>query len=316
MHARGGRTGSAEGRAGGDAGQRRRGGRGPGGGGGERGPRGRACLSPAARSCVQYVCLGGRPRASVRRGPRGPAQLRDCRSRSAPARLVPAGSCARPSDVNGGNGGCRRGFGLSQAESAAGRGREGPRRGSTGGGGPRGGGWGGRALAGPGPPRPEPGEWAGAAGAGRVTSRRAAPPPVPRPVLSRAARRPDGSENAPRPPQPTLTPAASRDPKCQRPETCLRGWRRCGQAGTGSFTSASPGRAQGYERIILEAPLGNELWCHSGTPAVQQKNVPFLPSGVAPKATQQVLSSGVGLSHIHALLQLIPLKPPDLCLFC
>nr|XP_033702032.1 collagen alpha-1(I) chain-like isoform X1 [Tursiops truncatus] len=228
MHARGGRTGSAEGRAGGDAGQRRRGGRGPGGGGGERGPRGRACLGPAARSCVQYVCLGGRPRASVRRGPRGPAQLRDCRSRSAPARLVPAGSCARPSDVNGGNGGCRRGFGLSQAESVAGRGREGPRRGSTGGGGPRGGGWGGRALAGPGPPRPEPGEWAGASGAGRVTSRRAAPPPVPRPVLSRAARLPDGSENAPRPPQPTLTPAASRDPKCQRPETCARGWRRPG----------------------------------------------------------------------------------------
>lgn len=245
MHARGGRTGSAEGRAGGDAGQRRRGGGGPGGGGGgERGPRGRACLGPAARSCVQYVCLGGRPRASVRRGPRGPAQLRDCRSRSAPARLVPAGSCARPSDVNGGNGGCRRGFGLSQAESVAGRGREGPRRGSTGGGGPRGGGWGGRALAGPGPPRPEPGEWAGASGAGRVTSRRAAPPPVPRPVLSRAARLPDGSENAPRPPQPTLTPAASRDPKCQRPETCPRGWRRCGQVQTRG-TGAGLGRAEG-----------------------------------------------------------------------
>lgn len=113
--------------------------------------------------------------------------MRDCRSRSAPARLVPAGSCARPSDVNGGNGGGRRGFGLSQAEPAAGRRREGQRRGRTGGGGPRGGGRGGPAPAGP--RQAPPGMWgrAGAAGAGRVTSRPAAPPPVPRLVLTREA---------------------------------------------------------------------------------------------------------------------------------
>lgn len=141
------------------------------------GPRGRACLGPAARSCVQYVCLCGRPRASVRRGPRGPAQLRDCRSRSAPARLVPAGSCARPltsmaataaaaaasasrrrSRPPGGDAGAR---GAARREGAAlGRGvlrRARPLQASA------------RA-----PPGCE--EWAGGSGAGRVTSRQPRPP--------------------------------------------------------------------------------------------------------------------------------------------
>ncbi|XP_047567763.1 myosin heavy chain IB-like [Lutra lutra] len=208
---------------------------------------GRACLGPAARSCVQYVCLGGRPRASVRRGPRGPAQLRDCRSRSAPARLVPAGSCARPSDVNGGNGGGRRGFGLSQAESAAGRGREGQRRGPTGGGGPWGGGRGRRAPAGPGPAPPGTWGWAGAAGAGRVTSRRAAPPPVPRPGAQAGA--PAGEERC-GPPAPA---PAGRDRNGQRPGTCGRGRPTCTQ--TSPFIPAWAGPAQDWERIILETPL-------------------------------------------------------------
>lgn len=189
----------------------------------------RACLGPAARSCVQYVCLGGRPRASVRRGPRGPAQLRDCRSRSARARLVPAGSCARPSDVNGGNGGGRRGFGLLQAESAAGRGREGQRRGPTGGGGPWGGGCGGPAQAGPRPA--PPGMW-GWAGAGRVTSRPAAPPSVPRRVLSREALGLNLIPALAAIPHPTLTPSASLDQKCQHPETCQHGQPRCDQVQT------------------------------------------------------------------------------------
>lgn len=180
VHARGGRTGSAGGQGGGRRRRRRR-----------AGAARRACLGPAARSCVQYVCLGGRQRASVRRGPRGPAQLRDCRSRSAPARLVPAGSCARPSDVNGGNGGGRRGFGLSQAEPAAGRRREGQRRGPTGGGGPRGGGCGGPAPAGP--RQAPPGMWGWAGGGARdVTPSRA-------PAGAQAGAEPRGPSSGPDP---------------------------------------------------------------------------------------------------------------------
>lgn len=181
--------------------------------------------------------------------------MRDCRSRSAPARLVPAGSCARPSDVNRGNGGSRRGFGLSQAESAAGRGREGPRRGPTRGGGPRGGGWGGRVPAGPGPPRPEPGEWAGGAGAGRMTSRPAAPPTVPRPVLSRATRGTDGSLDARPPPHSTFSSVAVWDPKCQRLETCPRDWQRCGQVqtrGTGAGLGWAWPEGWGQDRLTCE----------------------------------------------------------------
>ncbi|XP_054567084.1 translation initiation factor IF-2-like [Eptesicus fuscus] len=197
-----GRTGGAAGgRAGsGSAGGRRRRRR-------RAGAARRACLGPAARSCVQYVCLGGRPRASVRRGPRGPALLRDCRSRSAPARLVPAGSCARPSDVNGGNGG-GRGFGLSQAESGR-AGTRGAEARPDGRGGPWGGGCGLPAPGGPARP-PRPGwEGAGAAGAGRVTSRPAAPPPVPRLVRSREAHGRDLSRDQPWSPHPTLPiPAA------------------------------------------------------------------------------------------------------------
>lgn len=167
----------------------------------------RACLGPATRSCVQYVCLGGRPRASVRRGPRGPAQLRDCRSRSAPARLVPAGSCARPSDVNGGNGGRRRGFGLSQAESAAGRGREGRGAARQEGAAPGEGAAAGEPRQAPARPRPECEGGRGPWGRG-VTSRPAAPPPVPRRVLScKALRRDRIQEPAKAPPDhrlPTL----------------------------------------------------------------------------------------------------------------
>nr|XP_020138170.1 collagen alpha-1(III) chain-like [Microcebus murinus] len=75
---------------------------------------------------VWTVRAAARRPASVRRAGRGPARPSDGRTGGAPARLVPAGSCARPSDVNGGNGGGRRGFGLSRAESA--------RRAGTGGG--------------------------------------------------------------------------------------------------------------------------------------------------------------------------------------
>ncbi|KAI5280293.1 Triple Functional Domain Protein [Manis pentadactyla] len=91
--------------------------------------------------------------------------------------IGPRGVMCPPSDVNGGNGGGRRGFSLSQAESAAGRGRWGPRRGPTGGGGPSGE----RAAAGAplqASARAPQGceEWAGGSGAGRVTSRQPRPP--------------------------------------------------------------------------------------------------------------------------------------------
>nr|XP_051703003.1 translation initiation factor IF-2 [Oryctolagus cuniculus] len=135
------------------------------------------------------ACLGG-PRAAARGdGARVLASVRRGRLRAgaagratgaiagaaAPARLVPAGSCARPSDVNGGNG--------AAAAASAARGRSRRARAGTGWGRPRpdgrggpwGGGRGGRAPTGQTRPARNVGEWAGAAGAGRVTSRQPRP---------------------------------------------------------------------------------------------------------------------------------------------
>ncbi|XP_059523282.1 cuticle collagen 40-like isoform X1 [Myotis daubentonii] len=97
----------------------------------------------------------------------------------------------------------------SRRRSRAGRGREGPRRGPTGGAAP---GEGAEARE----PRPVPpappgtgGGWGRGGGAGRVTSRPAAPPPVPRLVRSREAHGRDRIRDQPWSPHPTLPmPAA------------------------------------------------------------------------------------------------------------
>ncbi|XP_060993424.1 collagen alpha-1(I) chain-like [Dama dama] len=170
--------------AGGDAGARA---------GGGRRRRGRAAaragVSRARRPLVCTVRVSGRPSAGeCAAGPRGPAR-RGARGAARRARDWSPGVMCPPSDVNGGNAGRRRGFGLARAGSAGGGTRGG--RGRAGAAAP---GRGAGAAWPAGPRRPARNR---GPGAGRLTSRRAAPPPPP-------------------PPPPV--------PKRPRPESGPRGW--------------------------------------------------------------------------------------------
>ncbi|XP_036765248.2 spidroin-1-like [Manis pentadactyla] len=156
----------------------RRAGRGSGGDGAGASGAARAGVSRPRRPLVCTVRVSGRPSAGeCAAGAAGAGSVERLQKPLGARAIGPRGVMCPPSDVNGGNGGGRRGFSLSQAESAAGRGRWGPRRGPTGGGGPSGE----RAAAGAplqASARAPQGceEWAGDSGAGRVTSRQPRPP--------------------------------------------------------------------------------------------------------------------------------------------
>lgn len=189
-----GGAGKAEGGPGPGAEGRRWGGGGGVGAGVSRGP-------APPRACVRSVCPRGRPGESGR-GRGGPRT--GLAEPGAPARLVPAGSCARPSDVNGGNGGGRGGFGLSRAESAvrAGSRPTTGRRGPTGGAAPGEGAGAGELRRAPARPARNVGRGRGA-GAGRVTSRQPRPRGCPGGSPARLPER--GARVPPIPPSPGRT---------------------------------------------------------------------------------------------------------------